>query len=198
MKKTAVLCLVLLFALGLVGPGYARWADAVAVKRQAGSGVLELGIRVSGGGCRGGGVLGPGQVEGCNGPLKFYLGGVPYAESVYLSVYGAPYVAPFFAVEIANGGTVPARVDNFFLDLQGGPAFDTCVGKWVLTRPGGEEERGTGLASLRQALERFPVDPQEKMQLQVQLLFGRAGPAAGSVSLSGVQWNGPGWRFWGF
>lgn len=200
MKKLGIVCLILLFAVGVVGPGYAWWSDTVTAKKHLESGAFELGIRVldecevAPSHNRKGG---KNESEGClqlmDGPYRFQLDGLDYAESVQASVYGTPSFSPCYTVEIANGGSIPARLDELYVQWDGEISHNIQVEKWSVTSPKGVKEKGRGLAALRDFTRGMIIDPEQKINIEMLLAFKQTGAAEGKIFAEGSLWNGTVW-----
>lgn len=200
MKKLGIMCLILLFAVGLVGPGYAWWSDTVTAKKHLESGAFELGIRVlddckedSSQNGKGKKAAEEGYLQPMDGPYKFKLDGVQYAESVHASVYGTPSFSPVYSVEIANGGSIPARIDEFYVEWNGDIEDDIQVKKWTVTSPEGLKEKGKDLTALKDFTRGMIIDPEQKINIEMLLSFKKTGSADGKIFAGGSLWNETAW-----
>ncbi len=196
MQKPGIICLILVLILGSMGTGYAWWSDTVVVEKHVTSGILDLGIRKTEGNYnygRPGDYEETGFVECMDGPYKFRINGEYYSESVNLSVYGTPSFAPYCIFEVANGGTVPVKTKDIIFEWGGCSAQGVSVGRWAVTPYRGSRENGFGLVNLRRVMKEQLIDPEQTMQVEMQLLFEQTGPAEGSISLPCYQWNGAEW-----
>lgn len=201
MKNLGLLCLALLFACGLVGPGYAWWSDSVAVNKRLESGVFELGVRVSDD-CRtdtsrdkrGKKDESGDQIELAESPYIFKLDGSKYAGSVNVSVYGSPSFFPEYTIEIANGGSIPAQLDEFLIDWEGDIADGARVKKWSVTSPQGVKEKGEGYTALKDFIKSMIIDPEQIISIEMMLSFKQTGSLEGEILVNGSQWNGAVWK----
>lgn len=207
MKKIGLMCLALLFALGLVGPGYAWWSDTVEVKKCLESGTLELGIRVSDDGEKEPSRDRKGkdkknqkdETEGYiqfeDGPYLFKLDGKNYAESVSVNVYGSLSFAPEYTVEIANGGSIPARLDDFFLTWEDGMSEEPIeIKKWSVTSPTGVKEKGKGYDALADITRGMVIEPEQLISIEMMLSLKQPGSTGGEMYAYASQWNGVVWN----
>ncbi|MGB9791428.1 MAG: hypothetical protein ACPLTR_02480, partial [Thermacetogeniaceae bacterium] len=122
MHRRLLLCLVLMLSLGAIGRVYAGWSDALLIDADAATGDLAVGLRclsLTTSACRC-------CQEDCHrekpdvafssGCFSFELNGFAYYEGVEL-IFANP--SPCFnsvcSLEIANGGTIPARISKLSL-----------------------------------------------------------------------------------
>lgn len=165
MKKTCIICLFLLLALGFTGLSSAGWSDRVKFSLKAETGTLEVGVRSA--------EAGEQDSESANRisyreeKRKFDIDGKDYAKSVHFDVRGRSSYSPQCVLEIANGGTLPAVIDE--LELKKSPHL--ALKRWTVDFPGGYQDKGTGLATLQKAIKDAPLDPGQTMQVALQFKF---------------------------
>lgn len=200
MRKTCMFLLgslVLLFSLGIIGAGYARWSDAVQVKMDAATGNMAAGIR-----CVDVGEKGQDQccVDGqckdqksavsCTvGPKICEIGEMPYYDYLDLDVrQGCTRYEPHCTLEIGNGGTVPAKIKNIYLEESVG---DWSGFRWMVCTPDGRQLSGTGLKSLQNAVSnKIFLDPQQKMNITLKFCGNECDSEASCrIKIDGTQWN---------
>lgn len=198
MKKTGFICLMLIMALAFMGMGYAEWSKSVSMNTHVETGNLIMGIRNLGVmNCRPGQEMPPPDPKGKNvgfvvltdGPYRFELGGLSYSDSVAIRLKGYPGYSPFCTVQLANGGTIPARIGDFTIKWHGGMADNIFVTNWAVTFPEGFQASGTGFHSLRKVIRNASVDPGHKMLVEIQFLCAFGGAAGGEISIDYCPWN---------
>ncbi|MDD4238081.1 MAG: hypothetical protein PHT62_05945 [Desulfotomaculaceae bacterium] len=211
MKKLGLMCLTLLIALGLVGPGYAWWSDTVEVKKRLESGSLELGVRVADDDeaepARNRKGKGEGKdekpekdetdgyIQFEDGIYIFKLDGKKYAESVNVNVYGSPSFSPEYTIEIANGGSIPAQLDDFFVTWEGEISEDLVeIRKWSVTSPDGIKEKGEGFEDLSDFTRGMIIDPEGLISIEMLLSLKQTGSTEGEIFAYASQWNGVVWN----
>lgn len=183
MKRPFVLCLVLLLALGITGTGYAGWSEVLKFKLSAETGTLKVGVRNIGVEDPDGEGIGYIRCAGRN--YEFDLDGRGYYESVVVDVYGAESYAPGCTVEIANGGTIPATINKVKLNN----TSNLGLNRWTVDFPDGYQDRGTGFASFQRAVRDIPVDPGQRVRLEMQFEVKNEGSAGGSIDFCYRRWN---------
>lgn len=181
MKKILLVCLTGIFALATMGFGFAGWSDAVSIEKYLESGSLSVGLR---------GLevndYGPdprkqwyqpaeempadvGSIFNVEGPYLFDLDGTGYAEEVSINIFNAyPGYAPSSIVEIANGGTVPAKIESLSINCEDNPAANILTANWVITLPEGRQLYGQDFGSLQETIKDTVIDPKQKMRLELQ------------------------------
>lgn len=196
MHRRLLFCLVLALSLGAIGRAYAAWSDAVLIDADAATGNLSVGLRclsLSTSTCRC-------CQEKCHrempdvafssGCFSFELNGFSYYESAEL-IFANP--SPCFNsvcnLEIANGGTIPARINKLNLDWWG-DAGAAAPGEWMVVFPDGRQESGSGAAGFRDALRGTVLDPGEKILVELDFRFRNRGAlAVCSIGVDCLRWN---------
>lgn len=182
MKKLGFVCLTLMVALGIMGTGYARWSDTVNAEVTANMGSLIMGVRwldVNDWGADPRYPCCNPKEEDCasitcydGGEYQCELNGVNYFENVTFTVQnGYPCYAPGFTVELGNGGTVPAKIDDLDLSWLIADPDKFKVWDWKVTYPDGVQVTGRGVDSLRDALVGATMETGETMRIELQLLY---------------------------
>jgi hypothetical protein len=205
MKKILLVFFSGIFALAAMGFGFAGWSDAVSMEKHLESGTLAVGLR---------GLevndYGPdprhqwyhpaedmpaymGSIFNVEGPYLFDLGGTGYAEEVSINIFNAyPGYAPASTLEIANGGTVPAKIESLSISDENNPAVNIQPAGWVLTLPEGMPLSGQDLSSLQEAIKGTVIDPGQKMRLEWQFnIFGAgmSGFYTSKIKVNYSVWN---------
>ncbi|MEW6183953.1 MAG: hypothetical protein AB1500_12410 [Bacillota bacterium] len=194
MKKLGFICLILLVALGIMGTGYARWSDTVTAAVYTDLGDLNVGmmyLQVNDLGCD------PtyycrycpqscsdiGSITcGNGGEARFELNGSAYYQNVNFTISkGYHGYAPMFSAQVANGGSIPTKIEDIMLEWQS-IAWDGCgdftppeVWKWTIAYPGGGAE-GYSFESLQSDIRNITLDPGQTMQIELYLRCGSGWP----------------------
>lgn len=199
MKKPAIICLILILALAVMGMGYSGWSKSVALNQHLTTGLLTLGVRNIGSDdyveitlpardkepeektigflrCR-------------DGYYKFNIRRDSFYENVRMDFKGFPGYSPSCTVQIANGGTIPARIEDVSILWQGEISDNIRVGRWAVTFPKGNKRDGSGLTSLNKTLKNVIIDPKQKMMVEIQLLCSQDGFAGGEMHVAYRRWN---------
>lgn len=197
MHRRLLFCMVLILSFGVIGTSYAGWQDAVLIRADAATGKLAVGLRclsLDTGCCR------CCQDKECHrqepdvtwnsGCFSFELNGSSYYESVNLTFTSpCPCFSPVCSLEIANGGTIPARVKNLSLEWWGDEGT-VAPGEWTVVFPDGCQKSGSSAAGLRGALRGTVLDPGEKILVELDFRFRSRGDLAGcSIGVDCLRWN---------
>lgn len=173
-----IVCLVLLFAVGMMGIGYAGWAESIFIAQDVETGILSAGIRSRGVNDHGpdpNWLRGPnpegldiGYIRCADGPYVCELDGAAYSESVEVNICGYPSYAAACTVEMANCGSIPAKVETIDVDWYGDLAGNILVGDWAVNFPDGYRKTGSGLTSLKRTIRCASIDPGQKIWLDIE------------------------------
>jgi len=183
MKKPLMFCLVLLLALGITGVCYAEWSEVLKFNLSAETGTLKVGIRHTGSLDPDGD--GPWYIRCTDRNYEFDLDGRGYYQSVAVEVYGGDSYTPGCVVEIANGGTVPATINQIKFQHYGNLALE----RWTVDLPDGYQNRGRGYASLRRTVRETPLDPGQKMRVEMRFKVKKEGDTGGRIDFGYRRWN---------
>ncbi len=206
MKRAIFIFAVLVLAFSAMGAGFSSYSDSVAIDANVKTGTLSLGIACHNVQANGSqffpdlqagnpqqsapATLPTGTITTSDGNLKGSIGGISYFDSLNVNAYNCqPGFSPGLQLEIANVGTLPARLSEFDLDW-GYLANSVPLCNWSFIRPDGVLARGTDVQSLQEALKQVVIKPQERLDLAVQMQFaGDVGEGAGAVNLQYDRWN---------
>jgi len=234
MKKTLLICLAAVLVFGMMGIGFAMWADTVGVSVAVETGNVEIGIRdvgtndniltdkILGGtplnsedGLPDAMPLGgdpqilPGEnPEGKNVAIftskngisdtatpAFTLSGNDYYKGIREVLQnGYPYYAPTTRFEIAGNGTVPAKIDDVDILVEG-LAGTLMVGAWSVTDPAGNVTTGTGEADLITALSGIQIHQGDIVIVDLQLWIDQnndnesLSDGVVKIGVHACQWN---------
>lgn len=148
MKKFAIIGVLAVFAMSLMGFGFAKWSQSVNAEITVKTGGIALGIRDVGTNDDGGidsvadyNALGgdpqynydnnslinndemknvASKVSANNGDSLFSVDGVDYYGSVTETIdNGYPYYGPTTVLKIASGGTVPVKIEELIATTSG-------------------------------------------------------------------------------
>lgn len=220
-RKTVVICLIAMFALAAMGFGFAKWSDTVTASVYIDTGKVQVGILDVGTNDDPGDLddvdnlpvvnsdwpdpdpqIAPGHnSEGKdvaskkseNVDAKFTIGNKQYYQKVVETITNAyPYYGPTTVGEIANGGTIPVKIESMTCNVTGNAAADYHLGAWTVTYPSGSVN-GTGEAALYAELKGKQLHPNEVIKVEAQECFGQATPQGSSATitctLTASQWN---------
>lgn len=207
MRKTLVICLVALLALGLMGFGFAKWSDSVTIAGSVETGTVKVGILNTGVLDQG---ADPQQPPGNNaegkdvakttsenaGNVKFTLGNTAYYGQINETITNAyPYYKTGTTVAIANGGTIPVKIESFNVvwnDPNGIVAHMQCAG-WTASDNGTVVRQGNTWDGLYQFLNRYQLHPEHVLTIRADTYFDQGTPqgasASGTITVTASQWN---------
>lgn len=234
MKKTMLISAVAVLVFGLMGIGFAMWADTVGVSVAVETGNVEIGIRDVGTNDNiltdailngtpinsedglpdampngGDPQIAPGENnEGKNvasfisyngtsdsDTPAFTLGGNDYYKGIREKIEnGYPYYAPTTRFEIAGNGTVPAKIDDVDILVEG-LAGTLMVGDWSVTDPDGTVTTGTGESDLIAALSGIQIHQGDIVTVDLQLWIDQSDDNESltdgvvKIGVHACQWN---------
>jgi hypothetical protein len=134
--------------------------------------------------------LAAGTITTSDGNWKGRIGGSSYFDSLNVNAYNCrPGFSPGLQLEIANLGTLPARLSELSLDW-GYLTNSVTLCNWSLTSPDGALTGGTDAQSLQEALQQVVIAPQAMIDLAVQMQFaGTVAEGACAVTMQYDRWN---------
>lgn len=195
MKRSLLLCLVILFSLMIIGTGYACWSDTMLISADAATGNLVVGVRCVGTDsrmcdrccCRGLEEVSPPGIGYTEGPRVCAIAGTGYYEFVDLFFQGGCSCCSTSAtLEIGNGGTIPARIKEISPDWDRGG----CLRSWTVYYPDGYQESGRGIGQLLRAVRSALLDPEQRMRIELQFRPGGCSEATScSIRVDCCRWN---------
>jgi hypothetical protein len=150
MKKVGLLILVLVFALGALGAGYAWWTQDLVITGTVDTGELTVGMQAGTNPAPVGGASM--TIDGTSGTE--ITGHTGYFTALDVGIVNAyPGYSATATVYFTNLGTVPVKVTDVDFEKIGTGVFDLDnieIGDWTLDLPGSTYDRhGTGLAALQ-------------------------------------------------
>lgn len=185
MKKPGVVILIMLLGLAFTGVAYGGWSCIVKMKADVKTGELSVGVRgltVNDTGPDPLWCSGPNQDDdvgsiNCeDGPYLCKLDGEAYAESMDIFIRGYHSYAPGYTFEIANGGTIPAKIKGILFSWEGDLARSIQLGRWSVDYHSGDRLSGSGRADLVKALGNSPLDPGQKMWVEIEFQVNKGAP----------------------
>jgi hypothetical protein len=201
MKRAIFIFAVLVLAFSAMGAGFSSYSDAVAIDSNCTTGTLALGIA-----CLNmlpdGSQLFPqagqsdqapsptGTITTSDGNFKGSIGGSSYFDGLTINAYSCQLgFSPGLQLEIANVGTLPARLSGLSFDW-GYLASSVTLCNWSFIRPDGVLAGGTDVLSLQEALNQVVIKPQERLDLAVQMQFANdVNGGACAVNMGYNRWN---------
>jgi hypothetical protein len=129
-----------------------------------------------------------GNITTTDGNFKGSIGDSFYFDGLTINAYNCqPGFAPGLQLEIANVGTLPARLSGLSFNW-GASSVTLC--NWSFIRPDGVPASGTDVQSLQDALNQVIIKPQERLDLAVQMQFaGDVDEGACAVNMQYNRWN---------
>jgi hypothetical protein len=206
MKRVIFIFAVLVIAFCAMVAGFSSYSDAVTIDAHTTTGTLAMGIA-----CRnalsdgsqlfpdlqaaspqqsGQAPLPAGTITTSDGNLKGSIDGISYFDGLTINAYNCHFgFGPGLQLEIANVGTLPARVSE--LDFDWGYLSNIVpLCNWSFIQPDGVLARGTDVQSLQEALEQVIIKPQERLDLAVQMQFtGDVDEGVCAVGMQYDRWN---------
>lgn len=205
MKRAVFIFAVLVIAFSAMGAGFSSYSDSVVIDATAKTGTVALGI-ASRNVLSDGSQLFPdrqtgatqqsdlaaaeptGTITTTNGHLQGSISGISYSDGLTINAYNCQSgFSPGLQLEIANVGTLPARLSEFSFDW----GYPADIVNWSFTGPDdGVLTRGTDAQSLQEALKQVVIKPQERLDLAVRLQFtSDVDEGACAVTMRYNRWN---------
>lgn len=211
-KNGLLICLVTVLVLGLMGFGFAKWAQSVTITTDVNTGNLLFGVRNvsvtdpegTADAVKGGDnvhQLDVGKIEGTDGLTeRFILDDKTFYDSVTYTISNAyPDYMCGYEFEIANGGTVPIKVNEVTVDWE----YDTLgsyyvVDNWsVYDKTDAIIDSGNSWDSLVECLTNKQIERNEVLKVKVTAYFADTEPSTmpqgasdtQTITIGAVQWN---------
>jgi hypothetical protein len=209
MKRAIFIFAVLVLAFSAIGAGFSSYSDSVAINSNCTTGTVAMGIVCLnaqadssqlfpalqvGNAQQSDQTLLPtptGTITAADGNWKGSIGGISYFDSQTVNAYNCQSgFSPGLQLEIANVGTLPARLSELSFDW-GYLANSVTLCNWSLTSPDdGVLTEGTDVQSFQDALQQVVIQPQERLDLAVQMQFaGAVDEGVCAVNMQYGRWN---------
>lgn len=138
MRRTLVVCLIAMVALALMGFGFAKWSDTVAVSATVNTGNVDTSIAPGDPAVNDTGPdpqYGPGHNEEGKDVASITCEQGSDAKQVTVTITNAyPYYQPSFTFVVKSNGTVPVKIESIEGPDWTGPLADYIrVAGWSLT-----------------------------------------------------------------
>lgn len=214
MKKMMTVCLIAMLALGMMGFGFAKWSDTVAVNAEVNTGNVLVGILDKGVNDTG---ADPNVAPGINSEGKDVasieslnngtaVGTTGYFESITETITNAyPYYAPGTTIEIASLGTVPVKIEALNVVWSGALADNVQCHAWTVTYPSYTYDAtgagtaatatatGTTFETLAAAIDGIQLHQDDVITIDLQVYFDQQSEmlesANGTFTVTASQWN---------
>jgi hypothetical protein len=132
-----------------------------------------------------------GSISWIDGSSLFSIGNKTFYEDVRVMIgRGCPGYTPTFTLEVGNGGTVPAKIEQVNFEWVSAKVNGVKLGKWRVSFPGGHQEDGEGLASLRRVMQGALLDPEEVLEISLQFPCTKGFDLANGIfTVAYYSWN---------
>lgn len=130
MKKTVVVCLIAILALAMIGFGFAKWSDSIAVNATVNTGNVDTSIAPGSPPVNDTGPdpqYGPGHNEEGKDVASITCEQGSDAKHITVTIANAyPYYQPGFTFVVKSNGTVPVKIESIE-----GPNWTGALADWI-------------------------------------------------------------------
>lgn len=203
MRKLLIICMIAMLSLGLMGFGFAKWSDTVAINTTVNTGnvlvgIVDMGVNDTG--------LDPnvppgvppeidkkdvGSIVSTNGTA---IGQTGYYENITETITNAyPYYAPGSTMRIASLGSVPVKLESLDIVWSGALADNVECATWTVTYPNGYTVSGNTFDGLKNAILGVQLHQNQYLEVFLQVFFNQQSEmlssATGTFTVTASQWN---------